>query len=58
MTHQALKTWRVAQGFNQAQAAEKLGKSLRAYQYWESGHQPIPETVGKLVELLQEPQNQ
>ena len=54
MTHHALKTWRLAQGLNQAQAAEKLGISLRTYQYCEYGQRPVPAPVQKLLDLLQE----
>jgi transcriptional regulator with XRE-family HTH domain len=42
---------RVARGLTQAQMAEKLDVTLRAYQYWESGEKDM--RVSTLINLAQ-----
>ena len=41
MNHVQLKTWRVTQNLTQRKAAEALGVSLSAYQYYEAGWRRI-----------------
>lgn len=45
MTADEFKAWRTERGFNLREAAEALGTTLRAVQYWEAGDRPISKTV-------------
>lgn len=45
MTPEEFKAWRKRLGLTQGQAAEALGLSLRAIQYYERGEREITKTV-------------
>lgn len=50
---EAIKIWREANGFSQPQAAAFLEVSLRTYEGWEAGRQPIQvKTFLKLLGMV------
>ena len=48
-THERLKYLRKALGLSQEEFGKRIGKSLRAIQYWEAGTVQIPDTALKLI---------
>jgi DNA-binding XRE family transcriptional regulator len=48
----SFKEWRTKLGYTQAEAAEKLGLSRGAVQYWESEIRPVPPAVKLACEEL------
>ena len=55
MTPDDLWRFRVAYELTQREAADWLGVTLRAWQYYEGGERPIPRTIERLVRLCERP---
>lgn len=53
MTADEFKAWRTERNMTLKEAAEALGTTLRAVQYWEAGDRPISRTVALACAAVQ-----
>lgn len=53
MTADEFKAWRTEHNMPLKEAAEALGTTLRAVQYWEAGDRPISRTVALACAAVQ-----